>query len=631
MKKNITMALAIIIAAISCQKESVPSADGNFVKVSFPAGKVDSRTAIDPSGIVSWVSSDKLSVFTDTDNTDGSSNYQFSVSSIDVGQKVAHFEGSVESNPSRRSIYAVYPYNAGYDSADPASLSVKLPSIQTAGKEADYALMVGSGSVVGDDFSSASVKMSNLCWIYDVAIDNSVGKTISAVYFEASDKVFTTAGSIDLTNHSNSVAASSSARSVRLVYPSPQSSSKVSARFVLLPIDCSSVDFNIDVVFEDESYERFSFAGKTISTVPGDRFVNSVKLGEGIAGELPKGYRLVSAGTNIATAISDASSAGDEEIKLWLDSSPSESVAYNTTSRINPRKSLWIKSDPANMKPTITIGAAAAISPKTGCDIETLHFENIIFKQSDSGAGDFLYIDTSQGADESVSIGNLEIENCEFTNFKYSLVRTSKPTSGGMKIDRIIFNNSIWTAKSSFDGGRAWLHLVNNADKMREIKITNSTVIGNGCLMYCNMNSSSKVDIDYAFRNCTFGNTKNTSSSNNYFISIVSGTLKGSVELSKNLFAGTNTLKSGVTSYILLREGSNSNYANTLEQNWYTASWQNGWNIDLKSKNYLFNFLTNKSSTDNSALVPGYASGDFTVTPGSDVYNDGIGDPRWIH
>lgn len=630
MKKHLLLGLAFVFV-VACQKENSPSLNDEFVKATITVGTPDSKTNIASDGKVTWDLSDTISLFTDTDNTDGSSNYLFSVSALGTGSKSASFNGVVADNSSRTKIYAVYPYSASYDGEDPTALPIAVPSKQIAGNEALYAIMKGSGTVNGNDFSPASVTMSNLCWIYDVTIDNSVGKSISAVYFEAESSVFTTAGTIDITAAGTAVSASATSKSVRVEYATAQTSSSINARFVLLPISCPATDFNIDVVFDDESYERFSFAGKSLNTAAGDRFVNSITVGGGEMGALAKGYRLVSAGANIATEIANAVSAGDEVVKLWLESSPSESKTFNTTSRINPSKSIYIKSDPLNMKPTITIGAAAAISPRTGCDIETLHFENIIFRQSDSGAGDFIYIDTNQsGGADNVQIGNVVIENCDFTNFKYSLIRTSS-LSGGMKIDRILFNNSIWTGKSSFDATRAWLHFVNNADKMREIKITNSTIIVTGCLMYNNMNNASGVNIDYTIKNCTFGNTKNTSTSNNYFISIVSGTLKGDVNISKNLFAGTHTLNTNDAKYILLREGSTTNYNNTIEDNYYTAGWRGAWKIDLTSKNYLFDILTNQTATDNDSLVPGHTSNDFTVTAGSDVYTNGIGDPGWIN
>lgn len=629
MKKIYLAALCCILA--SCEENlGIDQTSGNTVPVSISIANPATKVDVAADGKVSWEENDKVSVFTDTDADDMAGNYEFSVEDLRENNKVASFNGDVADNAARKAVYVVYPYDEAYNDGAANALTVGVPAVQTAGEDSRYVLMAGKGAVSGNDFSGASVGMNHLCWIYDVTVDNTAHKNISAVCLEASSAVFAVKGILDATADAPAVSASEFTKSVTVEYPSVQSASNLSARFVLLPVDCEATDFHIDIVYEDQSFERFTFSGKTISADAGSRYTNSVKVGEGQTSDIPKGYRLVSAGANIATAISNAITAGDEVVKLWLESSPSTSVAFSTTSRIFPTRSIYISSDPANKKPTITIGASAAISPKSNCNIEMLHFENVIFKQSDTGAGDFLYIDTSQetGAN-NVSIGSLEIENCEFTNFKYSLVRTSSLTAG-MKIDRIVFNNSIWTSKSSFDAARAWIHLVNNADKMREIRITNSTLIGCGCLLFTKMNNTSKVSIDYTFSNCTFGNTKNTSSSNNYLFNIESGTLTGKVAVKENLFAGTHTLKSGVTDFMLLREGSNSNYVNTIADNYYTATWRGTWNIDLTSRNYLFDILTNQTQTDNAALVPNAAAGDFTVASGSDVYVNQIGDPRWI-
>ncbi len=630
MKKIYYIILAASCCALaSCKENLAVSPSEGLVPVTISVNSPASKVDIAADGKVNWSAADRLSVFTDTDAEDAATNYEFSVDNLRDGNKTASFNGDVADNAARTAVYVVYPFNEAYSTESAQALPVSVPAVQAAGSDSEYALMTGKGAVAGNDFSGAEVAMKQLCWIYDVAIDNSARKNISAVCFEASSAVFAVAGSLDATADAPAVTASKYSKSVTMEYASAQSASNLSARFVLLPVECEATDFYIDIVYEDQSYERFTFSGKALDAKAGQRFTNAVKVGEGQTSSIPKGYRLVSAGANIATAISDAIKAGDDVVKLWLESSPSTSVEFKTTSRIFPTRSIYIKSDPANKKPTITIGAKAALSPKTGCNVETIHFENIIFKANDSGE-DFIFIDTTQsGGADNVSIANLEIENCEFTNFKYSIVRTSS-LSAGMKVDRIVFNNSIWTSKSTFDAARAWIHIVNNADKMREIKITNSTIIGCGCLLYTNMNSSSKVDIDYDFSNCTFGNTKNTSSSNNYLLSIVSGTLKGKVAVKENLFAGTHTLKSGVTSFMLLREGSLTNYTNTIADNYYTATWRGTWTIDLTSKNYLLDILTNQTEKDNAALVPGAAGGDFTVAAGSDVYVNQIGDPRWI-
>lgn len=607
------LAATTVALTCSCQKENQTSSKS--VEVSFNAESISSKTAISDAGAVTWTTSDALSVFTDTE---ASTNVKFTASEIAEGGKSATFTGSVASNPARTSFTAIYPYSAVYTSAAGA---VSIPTLQTAGQESAIALMAGKGNVNGDDFT-CSIQMEHLCWIYDVTIANPGAKQIRKVTFSADEKLFTTEGTLtaDLT-----IEPTATTSAISVAFPTAMTAASVNARFVLFPLSCTSKDFTVEVEFEDGKFEDFNLEGKNIAAAAGSRYSNSFILGQGESSDCPAGFTFVPAGSNIATAIASAISEKDE-VKLWLESSPTESKAFSTTSRINPQKPLTICADPNNMKPTITIGAAAAITPKN--DVESIYFENIIFKQSDSGAGDFIYFDTGNGSGSN-TIGSLTIRNCEFTNFKYSLIRTSSLTNG-MGIGSIVFDNSIWTSKSSFDGGRAWIHLVNNKDRMPSIAIMNSTILVNFCLIYCNINSSAGIDIDYTVRNCTFGNGKNTSSSNNYFMNIASGTLHGNVAIAKCLFGGSFTLKSGLTTFLPVREGSDTNFVNTFTDNYYTESWHNGWTMDLNSKNYLFDFLTTESTSDNDALVPGYSSGNFTVTPGTDVYVNGIGDPRWI-
>lgn len=617
MRLNIIILSFMAVAAMTsaCQKTLDETNPGTLVKVSFSANSAGTRTDINPAGKVTWNASDHLSVFTDVD---GSNCYDFSISSMNGEKTVAEFDGSVPSNGARTAAYAIYPYKSDY-SGGPDAVVVSIPAIQTDGT--NYSIMAGKSAVAGDDFSSAHMAMNHLCWIYDVNISNPSSKAIKAVHFSAGSGVFTTAGTVDLTSADPSVIATSTAKTVSVEYATAKNTD-VTARFTLFPLSCSDVDLNIHVEFEDGFYETFAAGSMTLNIAAGARKSNSLTLGNGVASSAPWGWYFVAAGSNIGSAITAAKSAlASDAVKLYLESSPSSSLSYTTSARIFPTSSIWIDSNPANMKPTITQGAVTMFEPKKDATIETLSVKNVNLVASTSLSESYvLYISSTDYT--GVSVGSIVFDNCTFTDYKNAFLRTVSSISGGFSIGSITMNNCIYKVKSSYSGNYGLVHSPDNAGKIGAITFTNNTFVGMGCFLYLNLSSSNQVNpFVLTIENNTIGNTKTCS--NKYFVNIQNA-ISGTTSIRNNLFVGSN---GNTDANRIMAEGAPANFTNTFSNNWYTSDWFT-FSIDSSKTTYM-NFLTDQSTLTNAALCPNYASSDFTVAA-SDVKTAMAGDPRWL-
>lgn len=621
--KKINYIFALVAAAVtvfSCSKIAEERSSDGLIKVSFMAGRPEaqqsapaSKTDISSTGAVTWNASDHLAVFTDVD---GSTAYDFSIAVADAGKATAQFSGSVASNPSRTYAYAVYPYSDSW-SGGPAALAVSVPAVQADGE--NYTLMAGNAAVAGDDFSAASVSMKHLCWLYDINITNSSSKAIKAVHFSAGSAVFATAGTVDLTADSPAVSAGAKVKDVSVEFASAVSSD-VTARFALLPLSCTDVDFNIHVVFEDGFYETFAIGSKSLDIAAGKRKCNTFVLGNGTVSQAPWGWYFVAKGTNLGTAIFNArNSSGTGEARMWLESSPTESYTYATSSILKLRKSVWIDSDPANMNPSITQGATALFYPYKNSIIETISIRNVnLMPKADLNES---YIFRINSADSTgVHVGDIVFENCSFTAYKNCVVRLQASDS---KIETITFNNCIYQAHANFSTGYALLHLPNNGNRLDALTIKNSTFGVVACLMYLNLNSTNQVNpLSITMENSTFANWK--ASSNKYMFNIQNA-IGGITSIKDNLFVGSNA-NTGVT-FGMIKEGAPAKFTNIFSNNWYTSDWLT---FTVNTSSGYQNYLTNQSTLLNSALCPNYASSDFTVAAGSDVRAAGAGDPRWL-
>lgn len=617
MRQNIFILSFMAVAAMtsSCQKNLDETAPGNLVKVSFSANPAGTRTDIDPAGVVKWNSSDHLSVFTDVD---GSNCYDFSITSLNPEKTVAEFEGSVPSNGSRTAAYAIYPYKPDY-SGGPDAVAVSIPATQADGT--NYSIMAGKGVVAGDDFSGAHMAMKHLCWIYDVNISNPSSKAIKAVHFSAGSGVFTTAGTVDLTSATPSVSATSTAKTVTVEYATAMSTD-VTARFTLFPLSCSDVDFNIHVEFEDGFYETFAAGSMSLDIAAGARKSNSLTLGSGTASSAPWGWYFVAAGSNIGSAITAAKSAlASDAVKLYLESSPSSSLSYTTSARIFPTSSIWIDSDPANMKPTITQGAVTLFEPKKDATIETLSVKNVNLVANTSLSESYVFYISSTDY-TGVSVGSIVFDNCTFTDYKQAFLRTVSSISGGFSIGNITMNNCIYKVKSSYSGNYGLVHSPDNAGKIGALTFTNNTFVGMGCFLYLNLSSDNQTDpFVLTIENNTIGNTK--ACTNKYFVNIQNA-VSGTASVRNNLFVGSNA---NTDANRIMAEGAPAKFTNTFSNNWYTSDWLT-FTID-ESKTTYMNLLTDQSTLTNAALCPNYASSDFTVAA-SDVKTAAAGDPRWL-
>ena len=442
------------------------------------------------------------------------------------------------------------------------------------------------------------------------------------MHFSAGSAVFGTAGTVDLTSATPAVSATSSAKTVTVQFATAKTTD-VTARFVLLPLNCIDVDFNMHVEFEDGFYETFAIGSKTLDIAAGVRKSNTWTLGTGVMSNAPWGWYFVASGTNIGTAISAAKTAlGSNDVKLYLESSPSESMNYATTARIYPTGSIWIDSNPANMKPTIEQGAVTFFEPKKDATIETLSVKNVNLYAKDALSDSYLfYISSTEYT--GVSVGSLEFDNCTFSNYKHSFVRIVSGLSSGARIGRVSMNNCVHKVKSTYSGAVAFVHLSNNLDRVYELSITNCTFEGMACFLYHNLSSGNQESpFVLTFENNTVANTK-TSSSNKYFFNIQNA-ISGTTSIRNNLFVGSNG-NDGLT-YRMIKEGNTSKFTNTFSNNWYAPDWLN---FTVDSGSGCLNFLTNDSASNSAALCPGAGSSDFTVST-SDVKTASAGDPRWL-
>ena len=677
--KKINYILALVAAAaaaLSCSKIAEENSSDRLVKVSFTAGRPDaqqsapaSKTDISSTGAVTWNASDHLAVFTDVD---GTTAYDFAIAAADAGKAAAQFSGAVASNPSRTCAYAVYPYSDSW-SGGPAALEVSVPAVQTDGE--NYTLMAGKAAVAGDDFSAASVSMKHLCWLYDINITNSSAKAIKAVHFTAGSEVFATAGTVDLTADNPAVSAGTKVKDVSVEFASAVSTD-VTARFALLPLTCTDVEFNIHVVFEDGFYETFAIGSKSLDIAAGKRRSNTFALGNGTASQAPWGWYFVKKGTSINNTLVNKAIAGtvNGEAKLWLESNSSSSQAFTAGERLDISQSLWIASDPDNVHPTITPSYAALVRPTSDSNIETISFENVNLAAKTTNS--YCYVLDVPASITGAEIGDIIFKNCSLKDFKTNLVYVASPTTinsitfkdteitttvgcgylihvkgvtGAAEIGNVLFDNCTITdftngfvrfessseAKiasltingcvvkpSSSLGTLAMLHSI----KADAVTFKNSTFEVVACFMYNTMAATEQtVPFALTVENNTFANMKANSS--NKYMFYAQNNVQVVNTFRNNLFVGSNGYDE-TTEFAILRVGSvASKYSETVENNWYTSDWKT---YTPKTGTGYYEMLTNESTLLNAALCPRYASSDFTVAAGSDVRAAGAGDPRWL-
>ena len=612
MKKYFTLC-AMAIAAIACQKQDA-LVSPELIDVDLQIG-VPTKTAIDANGGMTWKSSDELSVFSDTDAADGQTNYKFTVKELSADSESAVFNGSVCSNEQRTAVYAIYPYIAKYTGTKLTGVTISYDI--TDSWLHSRLLMAGKGSVAGNDFDNVSVEMKQLTWLWDITIENTSDMAITSVALKAAEKIFPYIGDLDLSAEEIAVDPSTYQYRQTLTYKfsSPKAGEDVVARFPLFPMEANGdADLDVIVTFEDGTKEVFSRKAPAKATEAGKRYHNTYTIGEGEYDHMPEGYVLVKSGDDLRSKINNSTAS---EVKLYLESSPTEAIAYSFgAGRINPTKSIYIKSNPEHVKPVINGGAGCSFEI-TAADLTglTFSFKNVEFNNTSNG--DFLQI-----SNNGVSIDLLEIDNCVFEGFRHSLVRTSgnNVPSGvsftGTTISNIKINNSILRMKAVTDSGKALLYFQKQGDNIGAVSVTNSTFENTLYLLVNNMVSASgTVDVD--IHNNTFVNTAGkTSDGRTYFVRFVNG-VRGTIDLTGNLFGGSN----------------NVTPIGLLAKNLVTASYSN----NFATSDWKSTFTNYEGTTDflevtsaNADVFTNLAGFDLTLKSGTTAYGYNVGDPRWL-
>lgn len=619
MKKYFTLCV-VAIAAIACQKQETftPS---NLVEASFTVG-VSTKTSMDANGGMTWKDSDDMSVFTDTDDADQATNYKFTVKSLSDDSRSAVFTGSVTSNPQRTTIYAIYPHA---DSRKDNAVTATRVEVSYNGGEmnGDFVstrlIMAGKGAVSGDDFSQVSMQMQQLTWVWDITINNPQAKPIKAVQLSAAESIFPCAGTVDLTADAFVVVPSFYRAALQYNFSKVQTGETVLARFPILPMEAhADVDLDVVVKFEDGTKEVFSRKAPAKATEAGKRYHNTYTLGQGVYDDMPEGWTLVNRSQVLGTVLKNQINDPDiTEVKLYLESSPIEQINHVLgANRINPTKPIYIRSNPANLKPIISAQAGATFEIRASdISISTLSIKNVEINHT--GGGDFIQI-----SNKGVTLSKVEIDNCILIGYRKSMLTTkgtNTPTdvsSTSVQVDEFIINNSIIRMPNfAMDPALFNLRSENAApDCVKKIYITNTTFDGIMYLIYSKMTSSAGT-VDYKICNNTFVNTKGKD--DGYFVNFENG-VKGTINISSNIFGGT----SNVTTHNLCKKNL---VTLTYEDNYATSDWKT---FENGTKNGI-DFIENTTGT-NSEVFTDLANFDLTLKPGTAAYGANAGDPRWL-
>lgn len=285
--------LTLFPVLLACTHESMQTeVTGGPVKVSFSTVAAGTKLSVDGSGAASWSADDSLSLWTDVD---GRTNHYFHVKSLN-GKK-AVFEGIVEGNPERRAIYALYPYAvytsdtalgrseveaSGFDNGwDPHSVRIAVPPVQRA--DSTCAILAGTGTVSGNDFSKCTVAMNHLCSVWDFLLSNTESRPVSSVVLKTSSNLFPVAADIDITAPDPSaMTATQWTDRLELVFPGGNTEGSMLARFFILPLPARDVEkVYIIVNYEGGQTESFTRSWPGKGTVAGGRYTSSLTLGAG--------------------------------------------------------------------------------------------------------------------------------------------------------------------------------------------------------------------------------------------------------------------------------------------------------------------------------------------------------------
>lgn len=317
-------------------------------------------------------------------------------------------------------------------------------------------------------------------------------------------------------------------------------------------------------------------------------------------------YTEVAAGTDLKALLA-AQQADDKyrSIKLRIASGTYEMGAEAVT--INKRLLLTGADEGSGMPELVFSGSNTFFTDNAR--ISEIVFQNIHFRSTSTGSH-FM----TNNANTSCTIDRIAWQGCHLEGFVNTLYRTQ---SGGTQIESVEIDDCILEWANT---GNAYslLHFSQSGDRIGQVKITNSTFSG---IYYLHYNNLSNTTLEFEISNCTFVNTR--SKSGGYFVSFQNGSLKGTVKLHNLLFGGSNNVTGG---YRMLR--ANTGMTPDLENNYCTPDWKT---FSDDSTNGSVNFLTTlDASESNDALFRDVENLDLTITPGTTVYEKGVGDPRWI-
>lgn len=280
---------------------------------------------------------------------------------------------------------------------------------------------------------------------------------------------------------------------------------------------------------------------------------------------------------------------------------------YSISSELHLTKNIKLRSTSLIDKPVITVDSEYTFTTdKAALDI--ISFENISFKCLKSKSY-FMSNKTSEA-----SIDMLYMSGCLLEGYVNSFYRA------GARADfiSITLENSRFVWNST--GAYTFMHFPTAEGTLSNLRISNSTFTGIFSFHYNNLKNT-ECNIEIA--NSTFANTY--AANNAYFVNIANASLSGSISLKKNLFGGNNNLTNEHNCRMLRA----NNLTKDLSDNYCTKSWKTF--VDDSTNNSM-NFCTILPETeDNAKIFKDYTNNDFTLLPGTTVYNYGIGDTNWIN
>lgn len=313
-------------------------------------------------------------------------------------------------------------------------------------------------------------------------------------------------------------------------------------------------------------------------------------------------YTFVKSGDNLQKIMEEQ--LADEmyrNVKLELEAGAEFSLS--TTVKIS--KNILIKGQEGGERPVVASSSAKEVFNTEDIKTDIFSVRNVLFRNISTSSIKFIDNPSKSGV-----IDAIEIRGCRFEGYKSSLIRLG----ASMIINAVTIEDCVFDWKNT--GGSGWFHIVGNSVQIGTVKILDSTISGVTYMLYCNMRDRT---FEMEISNCSFVNFPSTS---NPFINIQNGSMSGSIRLRNTLFGGSNAVPS---SFVIFKTGSGLKLPLEPSDNWCTPAWRT-----FSDPASLKSIQTLPAEEDNGQLFRDVANLDLTITPGTSVYNNRIGDPRWI-